>query len=54
MTQPCKDCQNRKIGCHGECTKYADYRVENEKEKQARRDFMAGKMNLQSYAYRGY
>lgn len=54
MNIPCKDCQNRKIGCHGECTKYADYKTENEKKKQARRDFMAGEMNLRSYAYRGY
>lgn len=54
MKQPCKDCPNRKIGCHGNCKYYAQSQRENEAKKQARRYFIAGKMNLQSYAYRGY
>lgn len=24
-TPPCKDCQDREIGCHGKCPKWADY-----------------------------
>ena len=54
MNIPCKDCENRKVGCHGNCQKYAAYQRENEKKKQARRDYMAGKLTLKSYAYRGY
>lgn len=24
-TPPCKDCQDREIGCHGKCPKWTDY-----------------------------
>lgn len=27
---PCKDCDERKVGCHGECAKYKFYRVVND------------------------
>lgn len=27
ISAPCKDCPDRKIGCHSECDKYADYTV---------------------------
>lgn len=26
MKIPCKDCQDRKLGCHGKCDKYSEYR----------------------------
>lgn len=25
MRTPCKDCEDREIGCHGKCDKYRDY-----------------------------
>lgn len=27
MNAPCKDCGDRKIGCHGQCKKYLEYRA---------------------------
>lgn len=26
---PCKDCQNRQLGCHGSCQAYLDYDSRN-------------------------
>lgn len=26
IASPCKDCEERHIGCHSECERYADYR----------------------------
>ena len=28
---PCKNCENRFVGCHNECNKYKEYRKEIEK-----------------------
>lgn len=28
---PCKDCTNRTAGCHGKCSKYAVFIIENKK-----------------------
>ena len=25
MTAPCKDCQDRKVGCHADCDRYEEY-----------------------------
>lgn len=35
ITPPCKECAERKVGCHGECEKYDDYtkHLKTEKEK---------------------
>ena len=32
---PCQNCKNRKLGCHGECKKYADFKAQAEKNKDA-------------------
>lgn len=37
MTNSCKDCPNRHVGCHGECEKYKAYCAELEKERQRRK-----------------
>lgn len=29
---PCKDCQDRKPGCHSKCEKYASYKEKRKKE----------------------
>ena len=36
MTPPCKNCDDREIGCHGKCAKYATYKagLEKAREKQ--------------------
>lgn len=35
MNAPCKDCQDRVLGCHSVCEKYKTFLVENEKRKEA-------------------
>lgn len=30
---PCKDCEERYIGCHGDCEKYKSFYEQNEKIK---------------------
>lgn len=34
MNQPCRDCKNRYIGCHGECIKYKEWKEEYNKIKR--------------------
>lgn len=37
MKIPCKDCQNRKFGCHKECVKYSKYRIFQDEVNAKRR-----------------
>lgn len=30
LLPPCKDCQDRQVGCHGKCNKYKKYKKELE------------------------
>ena len=46
-TAPCKGCQDRCIGCHGQdenglfkCTRYAEFKAQNDKEREARREYL--------------
>lgn len=32
---PCKDCNDRHVGCHSECDKYNEKKEENDKRKKA-------------------
>ena len=34
---PCKGCTDRHMNCHSQCAKYADYRVELERQKEAQK-----------------
>ena len=36
---PCKDCTDREVGCHGKCEKYAQYRAELERSKAIRKKY---------------
>lgn len=36
MTAPCKDCQNRALGCHETCKDYAAYKKERDTENTKR------------------
>lgn len=49
INSPCKDCEEREIGCHSVCEKYQDYFKRNEERKQRIRD---SKKALTDY--RGY
>ena len=33
---PCKDCKDRKVGCHSTCEKYKAYQESNSKIRKAR------------------
>lgn len=33
-TNPCKDCEEREVGCHGKCEKYQAYRSDLDQVKQ--------------------
>jgi hypothetical protein len=42
MLAPCKDCQERHIGCHAECERYIKFKEESaEIEKRRRADVEA-------------
>lgn len=34
---PCRDCVDRKVGCHAECERYAAYKAELRAEREAKR-----------------
>ena len=37
---PCRNCKERKVGCHGECSKYKAWRQEYEEQTAAARHRM--------------
>lgn len=41
---PCKDCPDRKVGCHSVCEKYIEWKKDNERTRSMR--FKAG--NIES------
>ncbi len=34
---PCKDCPDRVVGCHSTCTKYQEFRKQQDAENEAQR-----------------
>lgn len=40
---PCKDCQDRHVGCHGKCEKYQEFDRQNEINRQ-RKGYYAMKL----------
>lgn len=36
MNAPCKNCLTRRQGCHGGCSKYAEYEAYNAEQREAR------------------
>lgn len=49
MLAPCKDCEERYLGCHSECEKYKAYRVQQEKISRCRRLGVINQMDYLSY-----
>lgn len=37
MNAPCKNCPDRKIGCHSKCNKYSQFRKERDEELDRKR-----------------
>lgn len=35
MTAPCKNCNDRFVGCHGQCDRYKAFRADIDKDKKA-------------------
>ena len=46
---PCKDCENREIGCHGNCEKYKAWKAELQEMKK-----QIGKEKMKLYRLDGY
>ena len=38
MQAPCKDCENRFVGCHSQCEKYQEYNKQQIRVRQERLD----------------
>lgn len=38
MRCPCKDCDKRKLGCHGMCKEYQEWKKWNEEKNEKRRE----------------
>lgn len=35
-TAPCKDCPDREVGCHSKCSRYLNWKEQNEATKRAK------------------
>lgn len=53
MTLPCNNCPDRHIGCHGECKRYREYKLEQgrllkeqHKNSQVNRDIILTRDNF--------
>lgn len=49
VTQPCKDCPDRHIGCHGDCGRYAKFCRENKEQKDAVKAIRAEPVQLLNF-----
>ena len=49
VTQPCKDCLDRHIGCHAACDRYAEFCRENQEQKDAIRAIRAETVQLLNF-----
>ena len=49
VTQPCKDCPDRHIGCHSTCDRYAEFCRENQEQKDAIKAIRAETVQLLNF-----
>lgn len=49
VTQPCKDCLDRHIGCHSTCDRYAAFLRENKEQKDAIKAIRAETVQLLNF-----
>ena len=42
VSNPCKDCKDRKLGCHSKCDKYSEFKnkIEEIKEERIKQNFI--------------
>ncbi len=38
MKCPCRDCEKRKVGCHGTCPEYKEWAEENDRLRKQRQE----------------
>lgn len=49
IESPCLDCNNRHVGCHGECDKYLSYKIDITNHKTIVEDNKARDKVINSY-----
>ena len=52
MIVPCRNCEDRKVGCHSECERYQKYVVENARLKKIAKEQRPP--NLTKWSWCGY
>lgn len=42
ISNPCKDCEDRELGCHSQCDKYSEFKskIEEIKEERIKQNFI--------------
>lgn len=40
MRNPCKGCEDREVGCHADCKRYADWKVEKDRLREERSEYL--------------
>lgn len=43
---PCKDCENRYVGCHDRCKKYQEYKKQSDEERENAHALKAEEMKI--------
>ena len=49
METPCKDCDDREVGCHGKCAKYNEHRERCAEDRKKRFDSYAPEHQVENY-----
>ena len=49
---PCKGCSDRRVGCHGDCQKYSEYKAELDGEKTVAKNACVNDHKTSDYEYR--
>lgn len=49
MNAPCYNCEDHKVGCHGKCEKYAEYKVKREEVYRKRRELTEAWFDYKGY-----
>ena len=49
VSSPCLDCPDRRVGCHSECPKNAEYRKRLETEKEKLKEYFKAQKLAEDY-----
>lgn len=53
IPSPCKECDKRYVGCHGECQDYLDYRMEMDSRREDYQDRQKKEMDIAAVRTKG-